>query len=321
MHRHLAFAAALLFTTLPAAGALASPTSSWGPKLGNPIGFHLELAGRDLNGTDLAGDSLDGRRAIGAHYGGWIDGAPMKDLRIKGSELIAFDHKGRRVNRHKLVGAELMAALDDNSTLPLLITAAERHPDKGFHDVWGYELWYETGSGWEPYCGLDDEGDALQAIALQGRWSYDQGVAGGGDYIDDPDAYTLACDGFVIAKCVTGGYMPWREALSCTQGQGCARFSLADHHQACTRALRADYLGDGTPHTSNGMAVNLYDALGIRYDSEPWSFEAEWDVDGARCLAATRLGDLPGELAALFDPDCGQPSSLWNGALLFSEVP
>jgi hypothetical protein len=54
---------------------------------------------------------------------------------------------------------------------------------------------------------------------------------------------------------------------------------------SCVRALRADYCGDGTPHTVDGTLVNIFDAEGIQADSENWTPEAEWTPDGARCIS------------------------------------
>ncbi len=120
------------------------------------------------------------------------------------------------------------------------------------------------------------------------RLSHEQGTADGGSWIDDPDAITFACEGYVIAKCVTAGYKPWKRVMTCSPGEGCEKTDLANHHQACTRALRGDYLGDGTAHTNDGVPINIYDGLGLRIDSDDWTIEAEWDADGAVCINQTR---------------------------------
>jgi hypothetical protein len=106
------------------------------------------------------------------------------------------------------------------------------------------------------------------------------------------------------------GYKPWN--------------GLADHHQACTRMVRADYCGDGTAHTLNGRAINLYDGLGVQVDTLNWSFEAEWTPDGARCIVNRRAKDLlasvPACLRDKIFSDCGNPESFTSGrALLMSE--
>ncbi|MBC7879733.1 MAG: hypothetical protein H7Y37_00215 [Anaerolineae bacterium] len=71
--------------------------------------------------------------------------------------------------------------------------------------------------------------------------------------------------------------------------------SLREFHQACTRLIRADYLGDGRSHTQEGTLVEVYDILGIRRRrSLPGSgmvFEAAWSPRGATCIHRTRLGE------------------------------
>jgi hypothetical protein len=98
--------------------------------------------------------------------------------------------------------------------------------------------------------------------------------------------------------------------------------SLATRHQACTRLLRADYCGDGTSHTVDSMQVNMYDAMGLRTDSEEWGFEAEWDARGAICADTSRLPNTtPACAARLNEKGCGDVSNFDKGTLLFSEIP
>src|SRR5207302_1954997 len=68
------------------------------------------------------------------------------------------------------------------------------------------------------------------------------------------------------------------------------------------RMIRADYCGDGTSWTVNGRRINVYDGLGVQTDTASWSFEAEWDAHGARCLHATRVRQLQDLGVAL--PSC-----------------
>jgi len=174
-------------------------------------------------------------------------------------------------------------------------------------------------------CGGDGQGAPIRAVPLAGRWDYRQGIEGGGDWLEDPSAFTFACDGFVLAKCVAMGYAPWREGRACpAEGPRslCARLSLAPYHQACTRMLRADYCGDGTSFTVAGTLVNAYDVIGVRYDSEDWALEAEWSADGALCISGERVRSPtePPCLARLAAPGCGDPAHFAQGTLIVSEV-
>lgn len=67
-------------------------------------------------------------------------------------------------------------------------------------------------------------------------------------------------------------------------------------HTACIRALRADFCGDGTAHTIDGIAIDIYDPLGIQRPTPPGDgtssppmqpVEAEWGESGATCVSAS----------------------------------
>lgn len=271
-----------------------SASTSWG----NVIGYHPSFIGRDLNGTGLNGTILDGRIAEAVAFAGATkDGQALRDVRLDGAELVARDGRGKLLKGERFVGVTMQATLDDGAPLPVYVVATARHPAPESHDVWGYEVWFAGAAGWQPLCGLDDDGLPIMAIPLAGRWSYESGVADGGAHFDDPAVFTFGCESHVLAKCVVAGYHPWEEALVCARGAGCSRRSLAPLHQACTRALRADYCGDGTSHTVDGTVVNLYDGFDIRLDSEGWTLESVWDADGALCLDSPRINGEPVECA------------------------
>lgn len=182
----------------------------------------------------------------------------------------------------------------------------------GTPDMLAYAVVLELPSGDQPLCGLDANGDPVPAIPLAGRWDYRRAVPGGGAHIDDPSQFTFACMGAALAKCVELGYWPWTSA------------DAADHHEACTRMIRADYCGDGTPHTVNGMYIDLYDNEGIQVDTENWPFEAEWKADGARCVAHQRIYDTTRVNCSTphtFEPQatCGDLSHFQSGTLLMDE--
>ena len=79
--------------------------------------------------------------------------------------------------------------------------------------------------------------------------------------------------------------------------------SLRDHHVACTRALRADYCGDGEVFTVNGTLIDIYDNVGIQLQTMPgWNLEAEWTAAGARCMGPE--GNPRYQLIQTKKPDC-----------------
>ncbi len=149
---------------------------------------------------------------------------------------------------------------------------------------------------------------SLPAIPVNGYWDYRRGVPGGGDKIRNDDRFTFACPVIgAIGKCVDAGYKPW---------------TLESEHEACVRLLRADYCGDGTPHTISGTIINLYDAAGVQEDTEDWSLEAEWDQDGARCVTSHLRQAVPVACYdRLYEADCGDPAGWDSGTVLVSELP
>lgn len=122
-------------------------------------------------------------------------------------------------------------------------------------------------------CTPDAEGRAA-AIPLLGSW--DQSGA------SDPNGgLSFNCTSGVVAKCIRWGYRPWQSVNGT---------SLASYHQACTRMARADYCGNGEPHTEEGTQIDLYDNLGVNTPSQSVSllFEATWTPQGAYCVSRER---------------------------------
>jgi hypothetical protein len=90
----------------------------------------------------------------------------------------------------------------------------------------------------------------------------------------------LTCSKGAYAKCLRMGYVPWITYRS---------VSLARYHKACTMLIRADYLGDGSSHTTAGVSVDISDDLGISTPSPLAVFEGGWDEKGAVCMREWRL--------------------------------
>lgn len=80
--------------------------------------------------------------------------------------------------------------------------------------------------------------------------------------------------------------------------------------QSCIRMVRADYCGDGRPHTKDGTKINIWDRDGIQKpDAEqpghPELFEAAWGPSGAVFLGIPRWSDDVGAVVA----ECPQKKS------------
>ncbi len=232
------------------------------------------LNGANLNGANLNGANLNGANLNGANLNGFsLGGVNLDNVSISGS-LLSAQSGDTILSGADLIGVQLTGALDTGDTLTMRIDNVTQGTAPN-DDIYYYAVSYEHEDGsWDSLC-ADDDGSPLSAIAVAGRWNYAQGVSGGGAKIDDPASFTFACQHAAIAKCMEWGYKPWATVNG---------VQLADHHQTCTRAVRADYCGDGTPHTVDGQLINIYDNVVVQADTENWLVEAEWTPDGARCF-------------------------------------
>ena len=82
------------------------------------------------------------------------------------------------------------------------------------------------------------------------------------------------------------GCRPWRNIADGTK--------LRDYHETCTRLPRADYCGSGTPHIRDGVAIDLYDKIGIQHADAGagMTLEASWSSRGALCVRHVQTRDL-----------------------------
>jgi hypothetical protein len=225
---------------------------------------------------------------------------------------------GKTLTGAQLAGAKLIGTLSNGGTLPLRVDAVSQDALPNA-DVTLYSVSYQGSTrAWYPLCGTDSAGGAIPAVALSGTWDYSQGTSTGGDWSASSTQFTFGCRSAALGKCVELGYKPW------AMHNG---VPLRPYHQACTRMIRADYCGDGTPWTTNGRRINLYDGIGIQSDTQNWVFEAEWTDTGARCISLERVTDLKNifgtvSSCVLFRTLpllCGAKSDFQRGVLIMDE--
>lgn len=263
------------------------------------------LNGKNLNGKNLNGSALGSEILWTSFEGVKLGGSVLEETYLVGSEL--WGHNGssevRGTDFHQ---AELAAVSDTGETLRLRIRDLTPPSEPG--GAWDYWVEYrETDGSWYPIC--EDDGGVYPAAAIDGWWDPSTG-----NKLTDPSRFTFACHQLgALGKCVEMGYQPWS-----TIGD----VALDAHHQGCVRALRADYCGDGVSYTTDGKLINLHDGLGIQLDTEDWSFEAEWDAEGARCF---RPSNRSLSHVSCFDDRktsaCGGAQAFASGALLITEMP
>jgi hypothetical protein len=235
-------------------------------------------------------------------------------LRLEDSRFVVTLGDGSTLAGEALTGVELRLGRGDASYVIRIDGVA---PDPHAHD-WSVTLYdvsvQDAASGrFDQLCAADPY-SRTSAIAVPGFWDGDGTFVRGA-----PGEFSFACTAGAQGKCVRFGYAPWASA---PDGK-----SLAPYHAACVRMVRADYCGDGTPHTVPGVAIEMFDSAGVhaRRETGHLAFEALWGPDGAVCLARTRRPEFPladtlrqcPRLAEVTPVDCTAPAlDTLPGALL-----
>ncbi|MBS0420734.1 MAG: hypothetical protein JSR66_23695 [Proteobacteria bacterium] len=199
---------------------------------------------------------------------------------VEGTDFVVRLASGREMRGADLKGATLTLAMTaDGEPRRIRIDSVKTDPDDPDRETTLYHLFSidEHGVASE-LCEPDAQGERW-GFPLRGQWDPE------GQHVSDK-GYTLNCTASAQGKCVRFGYKPWKTLQDGT--------SLAPYHQACVRAVRADYCG-GHGTTRNGMLVDIYDSLGIMVRDPAGDtaagvhFEAAWTPSGAACVAHTRV--------------------------------
>ncbi len=199
-------------------------------------------------------------------------------IRVSGTELQVIGSDGEVLAGRDLIGAVVSFSDGVGGTLPLRIDGIRPDPSDQTGELLLYRFLQESATGdWQSYCPETHDGLPV-GFPVKGSWGPD------GSYRPSSEEISLICANSAVGKCLRLGYKPWSDG---PDGK-----PLRDYHQACTRAIRADYCGDGQPRTRNGTAIQLEDRLGLRASrpSSDRAFEALWSTEGALCLQQPRLG-------------------------------
>jgi hypothetical protein len=288
-----------------------------------------QMQGGQMQGGQMQGELLGGETAsvedplTHRYDGATLGGTTLESLRIERGGLVAervVPLHGKSTSAgpttretlrgEQLLGAQLQAVTSAGVTLRHRI-AQVRAEDA---DTFLYRLEQQSADGtWSTWCGADASGGA-EAIPVAAVFDRK------GDRHESTTRFTFGCTSGAIAKCYRWGYKPW---LAHPQGATVMR----ELHWACTRLARADYCGDGTPHTRDGTQINVWDTLSdpgpIQSHGEPLPgmlFEAGWSPRGAVCLSKQRWLTLSLDIAAAC-PDRLVPPGAGVGTATVCESP
>lgn len=270
----------------------------------------VEQAGKNPQGISLQGISLQGTNLLGFRLdSATLSGESLRNTRVVRGEVIA-ERGSQTLRGSALVGTRFQAEMRDTSENPPRTVLADFRIAAIRSELDGYDP-TDTGNtflytlehlnpddgSWRNACPADEDGRRV-AIPLDALWDEH------GDRIESDSMFTFGCTSGVIAKCYRWGYRPW------VSGYG----DLVKTHQTCTRMARADYCGNGEPHTRNGTEINIWDNLprpgpiqrhGGLLGLPPLGmlFEAAWNEGGAVCLSHSRWLLDDGLILAQVCPD------------------
>ena len=249
----------------------------------NGVTFNgLSFNGVTFNGIKFNGIKFNGVSFNGSGYNaGTYSGTSTATATLSSSQLTVTDSSGRTRSGSDLIGVKFSGQLDNGTTIPVRIDSVSYDSTTRLYQ-YAISLGADNGT-WVPLCGTTS-GVAVTAVPIEGNYD-----AVSGDYTPDNDMFTFACTNAALGKCIVWGYKPWSSSQECKSKSDCKNQPLAEWHAACTRMVRADYCGDGVPHTRNGTSINIWDVFGIQTQATTgWEMEAEWTADGAECIRHTR---------------------------------
>lgn len=258
------------------------------------------INGFTINGFTINGFTINGLTLNNANFSGFsmqrldLSDGPVTGLTLAGSQFRGRSASGRQISGLDFIGAQAQLRVDaSKSATPteyrLRFDNIYVDTQAPGGDVYLYDVSYARSEDatWQSLC-ADANGAPVAAVPIANYWNEKTG-----DRIDDPNVITFACISGALGKCVRLGYRPWATVNNCTT-RSCTPVLLNNHHQACTRMIRADYCGNGKSYTLNGTPIEVYDGLNpqIQTQTMKWNIEARWTAQKAECLGDARHAEL-----------------------------
>ncbi len=206
-------------------------------------------------------------------------------IAIDGTRFVLKNKDGRILDQSELIGATFNFRDANGAPLRVRLDGYINDPQDPTGEVLLYDFSYQDGTGQSHNICPPGPDGLTKAFPMSGKWTDD------GTHIADPTTFNLICTAGAIGKCVRFGFKPWGKPPAGAKDD----VRMWDLHQACIRAVRADYCGDGIGNTENGTLIDLFDRYGIfpedpKADAEKkLAFEAAFSPQGAICVARTRI--------------------------------
>lgn len=243
----------------------------------------VSLWGMGLAAATTDPSSLPSQRENGLGVSG--QGISGSGIAIDGTRFVLKNKDGRILEQSELIGATFNFRDAGGAPLRVRLDGYINDPQDPTGEVLLYDFSYQDSSGQSHNICPPGPDGLTKAFPMSGKWSDD------GTHIADDNTFNLVCTAGAIGKCVRFGFKPWGKPVN-----GAADgVTLWDLHQACIRAVRADYCGDGIGNTETGTLIDLFDRYGI-FPEDPKGdaekklvFEAAFSPQGAICVARTRI--------------------------------
>ena len=232
------------------------------------------------------------------------------DLTVEGSAFVLRLPDGKVLSGQQMQGAIVHLGIEGGQVSSVRLETIV--PDKEQPDILRHDFRVQDAQGsWVPACTPNADGET---------WGFPVSLPPG--HPGREGAITLTCVSGAVGKCARFGYRPW--------AKGPGGEDLTPYHAACVQMVRADYCGDGAPHTRDGTAIDIYDDLGIQkvstLEDAEFALEAGWGPKGATCVARTRWPDIQtreelGRTCPRLAQDavaCDEKAARQAGALLFN---
>ncbi|MCX4241394.1 ADYC domain-containing protein [Paraliomyxa miuraensis] len=274
---------------------------NWDPPVTNTHG----LNGLSVAALDTTGQMYDGWRLESVEI--MIDRTltPVYDVYVKDGMLHGVDASSTEHSGAAFVDSVWTVKLEATESTAVM-TISEFTDD---HGASRYTFFGGTGTpNSETYTCAEDPDTGEYSVVLFENIDVDPES---GTHFERSDTIYFGCVSGAVGKAAVWGYSPWNAS--------------DDAHQAASRAVRADYCGDGTPHTVQGTALQLADPFDINEFSDlTKDTESFWTPDGATCVLTTRIADYHEgiECEGVMLPECDPADELadWPDALLWTKV-
>ncbi|MEM7160786.1 MAG: ADYC domain-containing protein [Myxococcota bacterium] len=283
------------------------PSCGWGPPILNTHG----LNGLAVSELDTMGEFHDGWRMIEVSVR--VDGnslLPLESVWVENGLLHGVDVQGGFHHGSGFLHSMWTLSFDADPGSEMHFMSVT-----GFTEGPGGRNRYTFQHGDAPdnieayNCQRDDETGEYSALLFE-NLSVD---AGSGTHEVRDDTIYFACTSGAVGKAGMWGYSPSEVG--------------EEVHQTATRAVRADYCGEGTSWTTTGTPLQVSDPWFINHfqpGGQPT--EAMWGPEGAECLMVPRRPEYDFEMVQCGNnrviPMCSDSDTLadWGGAYLWTKI-